>query len=194
MNVLVIPEDFRKDQFVLKPIVEAMMKAGGRRAKVQVCTDPLLGGIDQALRWERIKEVVLRYPMVDLFLLCVDRDGVEGRRASLDSIENRALELLSGMRSLFAENAWQEIEVWVLAGHELPSDWKWRTVREDLNPKENYFIPFSKRRGLLDTPAEGRGILAREAARNYNRICQLCPEVGNIDRAVLNFLEQRGSL
>ena len=25
MNVLVIPEDFRKDQYILKPIVQAMM-------------------------------------------------------------------------------------------------------------------------------------------------------------------------
>lgn len=50
MNVLVIPEDFRKDQYMLKPIVEAMMKEVGQKAKVAVCQNPLLGGIDQALK------------------------------------------------------------------------------------------------------------------------------------------------
>lgn len=54
-RVLVIPEDFRKDQFVLEPIVSKMFEAVGRKAKVIVCRDPLLGGIDQALKWERIR-------------------------------------------------------------------------------------------------------------------------------------------
>ncbi len=31
MNVLVIPEDFRKDQYMLKPIITAMMEALERR-------------------------------------------------------------------------------------------------------------------------------------------------------------------
>jgi len=43
MNVLIIPEDFRQDQFVLKPIIKAMLSAlGKRRATVKVCRDPLL--------------------------------------------------------------------------------------------------------------------------------------------------------
>lgn len=41
MNVLVIPEDFRKDQYMLKPIIEAMLKAKGKMVKVRVCQDPL---------------------------------------------------------------------------------------------------------------------------------------------------------
>ncbi|MCP4692274.1 MAG: hypothetical protein GY859_29790 [Desulfobacterales bacterium] len=42
MNVLVIPEDFRKDQYMLKPIIDAMMSRAGGVAKVRVCQDPLL--------------------------------------------------------------------------------------------------------------------------------------------------------
>ena len=35
MNVLIIPEDFRKDQYILKPILEAMLAAVGKpQAKV----------------------------------------------------------------------------------------------------------------------------------------------------------------
>lgn len=178
MNVLVIPEDFRKDQYMLKPIVEAMMKEVGKpKARVRVCQDPLLGGIDQALKWERIEEIINRYKgMVNLFLLCVDRDGKEARKASLNNLEQQAANILTSDRLLLAENAWQEIEVWVLAGHNLPPDWKWQVIRNEVHPKENYFVPFSKMRSLLDEPGEGRRRLAEEAVRQYGRICQLCPE------------------
>ena len=39
-HVLVIPEDFRQDQYVLKPIITRMMKAIGVSARVEVCRDP----------------------------------------------------------------------------------------------------------------------------------------------------------
>jgi len=58
MNVLVIPEDFRKDQYMLRPIVQAMMQSlGASTARVEVCRDPLLRGISQALRWEQIRQL-----------------------------------------------------------------------------------------------------------------------------------------
>jgi hypothetical protein len=57
-RVLVIPENFRKDQYVLEPIRVKLFDAVGRKAKVIVCRDPLLGGIDQALRWDRIQEIM----------------------------------------------------------------------------------------------------------------------------------------
>ena len=42
MNVLIIPEDFRQDQFILKPIIKAMLSAlGKRRATVKVCREPI---------------------------------------------------------------------------------------------------------------------------------------------------------
>lgn len=178
MNVLVIPEDFRKDQYMLKPIIKAMLKKVGKpKATVRVCQDPLLGGIDQALKWERIEEILNRYKgMVNLFVLCVDRDGQEGRKVKLQTIEQQAANILSSDRSLFTTNAWQEIEVWVLAGHDLPSDWNWQEIRQEVNPKETYFLPFAQGRHLLDEPGEGRKTLAEEAAQRYPRISQLCPE------------------
>lgn len=178
MNVLVIPEDFRKDQYMLKPIITAMMEALGKpKTKVRVCQDPLLGGINEALKWERISEIIERYKgMVNLFLLCVDRDGKEGRREMLDKIEQQAANILTGGRLLLAENAWQEIEVWVLAGHDLPADWNWQFIRNEINPKETYFLPFAAQLHVLDAPGEGRKLLAQEAVRRYSRIRQLCPE------------------
>jgi len=192
MNVLVIPEDFRKDQYMLKPIFMAMMKEVGKpNAKVRVCQDPLLGGVNEALKWERIQEIIERYKgMVNLFVLCVDRDGKEGRKGALTTIEQQAINILTGGRLLLAENAWQEIEVWVLAGHNLPSDWNWQVVRDEVNPKETYFLPFATQRKLLDAPGEGRKTLAEEAARRYERIRQLCPEdIADLEDRVRSFVE-----
>ena len=178
MNVLVIPEDFRKDQYMLKQIVLAMMKALGKpKATVKVCQDPLLGGIGETLKEERLQEILERYKgMVDLFLLCVDRDGNNNRKQRLTELEEKAAEILKGDRLFLAENAWQEIEVWVLAGHDLPKEWNWQTIRAEVHPKEQYFEPFANQRNLSNSPGQGRKLLAEEAAQNYNRIRRLCRE------------------
>jgi hypothetical protein len=178
MNVMVIPEDFRKDRYIIEPIIQAMLEAVGKgRANVRTCLDPLLGSVDQALNWERIEEILKRYRgMVQLFLLCVDRDGNEGRRTSLDHIENRAAEYLGDRAMLLGENAWQELEVWLLAGHDLPTGWKWKEIRQEVHPKENYYLPFAESKGVLDAPGEGRKPLGQEAARRFSRIRKLCPE------------------
>jgi hypothetical protein len=192
MNVLIIPEDFRKDQYVLKPIISEMLKAAGTvRAEVRVCLEPLLGGISQCLDWGRISAILDRYSgMVDLFLLCVDRDGQAGRKDSLARLEELAAGLLPKGKRLLGENAWQEIEVWVLAGHDLPSNWVWRDVRAEVNPKEAYFEPFATQQGVHQSPGGGRKTLAQQAARRYNRIRQLCPEdVATLEARVRGWIE-----
>ena len=53
MNVLLIPEDFRKDQYILKPLFTRLFRhLGATSAKIEVCLDPLLGGVDAALKPE----------------------------------------------------------------------------------------------------------------------------------------------
>ena len=99
-----------------------------------------------------------------------------GRQIRLDQLENQASGILRVEQKLLGENAWQEIEVWVLAGITRPHDWVWRDVRNEENPKERYFEPIVRSRGVLDFPGEGRKLLAEEAARHYRRIRQLCRE------------------
>lgn len=178
MNMLIIPEDFRKDQYLLKPIITAMLEhLGERRARVTVLTDPLLGGVDRALNCNRIDEIIERYQaMVDLFVLCVDRDGVEGRRGQIDRIEAQAHDMLPNGGVFLGENAWQELEVWALAGLDLPKDWSWQAIRAERDPKELYFRTIAEQRGLTAEPGEGRKTLGSEAAKRYTRIRQLCPE------------------
>ena len=55
MNVLVIPEDFRKDQYMLKPIAAAMLRTLERPVRVEVCQDPLLGGVSEVFMWMKME-------------------------------------------------------------------------------------------------------------------------------------------
>ena len=70
----------------------------------------------------------------------------------------------------FAENAWEEIETWVLAGLDLPGSWRWADVRAEVHVKETYFEPLAEQRGVGDGPGGCRKVLGREAARNIPAI------------------------
>jgi hypothetical protein len=176
MNVLIIPEDFRKDQYIVEPVIRRMLSEVGKpTARVRVCRDPLMGGVAAAMNWTRVKEVLDRYRgMVDLFLLLVDRDGNEGRRVALTRLEESASSELPSGRTLIGENAWQEIEVWALAGQELPKDWSWNAIVEEVHVKESYFEPLAQLRGLTKEPGGGRKTMGVEAARNYSRVRSRC--------------------
>ena len=174
MNILVIPEDFRNDQYILKPLLQRLFADMGRpRAKVKVCHDPLLGGVGEALKSERIQDIVDQYKgMTDIFILCIDRDGNKGRRQRLDQIEG---EFGNGFAFL-AENAWEEVETWLLAGLDLPPDWRWADVRREVSVKERYFGELARIRKVANGPGGGRVKLAAEATRKIPAIRQKCPE------------------
>ena len=177
MNVMIIPEDFRKDQYILKPLFSRLFSSlDARKAHITVCQNPRLGGIGEALKPERLREIVEQFGgMTDIFILCVDRDGDKGRRQSLDWIE---AELRPSCTScvFFAENAWEELETWVLAGLDLPDGWSWAEVRAEVQVKERYFEPLAARRGFAPDSDASRKELGKEASRRVNRIRQICPE------------------
>ena len=174
MRVMIIPEDFLKDQYILMPLFSRLfMRIGSPSVEIRMCYEPRFRGVDQALTLERLAGIVRRFGgMVDIFVLCVDRDGVIGRRQRLDQIEAE----FQGNCVFFAENAWEEIETWVLAGQNLPSNWRWQDVRAEVDVKERYFDPLAARRGLADTPDGGRQVLGEEASRRIQAIRQKCPE------------------
>lgn len=186
MNVLIIPEDFRNDQYLLKPLFRQLFRSLGRRnAKIDICRDPLLGGIGEALKSERLAEIVAQHGgMTDILILCVDRDGEAGRRQRLDQIEGEF-----GDNNVFlAENAWEELETWTLAGLELPPNWRWRDVRAEVHVKERYFNELARTRGVADAPGGGRKPLGEQAARRIPAIRLKCPEDFN---ALANRIAER---
>ena len=130
-----------------------------------------MGGVGEALKSERIAEVVERYGgRVQVILLCIDRDGDAGRRQRLDQLEYEF-----GERFLGTE-AWEEIETWALAGLTLPPDWTWADVRAELQVKERYFDVLARQRGIDGGPDGGRHELGEEAARHIDAIRRKCPD------------------
>ena len=174
MRVLVIPEDSRKDKFILKPLFEALFRSIGKsQARIRVCEDPVLGGVSEALKSGNILEIIKRQGgMTQIFILCVDRDGEAGRHQRL-----REMEKEFGIVCVFlAENAWEEVETWVLAGLNLLPGWSWQSVRAERQVKEIYFEPLVEQRNLSRAPGRGRKALSEEAARRIGAIRQKCPE------------------
>ena len=116
-EVLIIPEDFSNDQYILKPLFSRLFRTLGKSAvHLQVCHDPRLRGVGEALKLERMREIVNRYKKIDIFILCIDRDGDRKPPSETHRLE---AELNNG-QTFLAENAWEEIETWVLAGLRLP--------------------------------------------------------------------------
>ncbi|MCY3753478.1 MAG: hypothetical protein OXG99_05235 [Alphaproteobacteria bacterium] len=174
MRVLIVPEDFRKDQYLLEPLFKRLLRSIGRRKmRVRVCQNPLLGGVNEALKSDRLREIVNKYDgMIDIFILCVDRDGEPSRKQRLEQIEAEFGE----NRVFLAENAWEEIETWTLAGLDLPRDWRWAEVRAEKQVKERYFEPLVEQRRLSARPGRGREALGEEASRRIAAIRGKCPE------------------
>lgn len=177
-KVLVIAEDFTKDEAVLLPLVRRMLEEKGKpNANVQVCRNPNPGGIDTCLNSDWLaKNIVPLYPMVDLFLLFVDRDGDATRSARIAGVEQRVAAELPQEVKFIGESAWQEVEVFILAGMELPDQWKWQNVRADANVKNTYFMDYAKQAGTLQLPHAGRKKLMVEAISMWQRIKDRCPE------------------
>ena len=174
MNIMVIPEDFRKDQYILKPLFTRLFESiGVSSPRVRICQDPLLGGVDEALKSERMAEIVRQHgPMNELLVLCVDRDGRIGRRQRLDQLEAE----FGNCVPFLAENAWEELETWVLAGLNLPGNWRWEDIRAEVHVKEQYFEQLAAQRGVSDLLGGGRKALGEEASRSINAVRQKCPE------------------
>ena len=172
--MLVIPEDFRRDQYILGPLFSRLLRTYDRPSvHILICRDPLLGGVGEALKSERIASILEKYGgMIDIFILCVDRDGQVGRRQRLDQIESE----FQPKCVFLSENAWEEIETWVLAGLDLPGEWRWQVVRKEVHVKEQYFEPLANQRGLADSLGGGRKVLGEEASRRIQAIRQKCRE------------------
>lgn len=190
-NVLIIAEDWRYDQYILKPLIQALLaRLGKGRAKVQMCRDPMLRGVSQVLTTDAIREVIEVNPLADLYLLIVDRDGEEGRGDQLEHVSDHGREHLRDRQQLLGEHAHQEVEVWLLAGHDdLPTSWNWNDVRAEPNPKELYYEPYAEQRGVSSQLGKGRKRLGDEAARRYDRVRQLCEEVAALEGGIEQWLD-----
>jgi len=183
MKVLAIPEDPTLDQYILKPIVERLFRELRRPARVDVLQDPSLRGVAQALDRDMIAGIVADNPMIDLFLLVVDRDCDAKREPAA-----RAREVEHPGR-LLACVAIEEIEVWLLAIHKDDLGLRWPDVRADCHPKERYAEPFL---AAHDGPGRGRkAAMGPLAGRRWRSLTQLCPELGVLQHRLEQWFASR---
>lgn len=182
MKVLIIPEDPTNDPYILAPVVQRIFDDLGRRARIDVLRDPHLRGVDQALDGDLIRDIVQDNPMVDLFLLLVDRDC--NRRKNREKADARESE---HARRLLACLAVEESEVWMLALNPDLLDASWQTIRAECDPKELYAEPFLAKLGS-NGPGGGRKRAMRALAGNWPRLKQLCPELAELQHRVERWL------
>ena len=116
MRVIVIPEGVQYDHLILRPIFGAMFRhLGKRNAKIDIHS-PGVRGFDAVRGIDYILAMIADFPTADLFVLCVDRDGDPHRREALNDLESKISKVLPAPRLFLAEHAWQEVEVWAMAG------------------------------------------------------------------------------
>ena len=170
MRVVIVPEDHTNDRFILKPIFDRLLnRLGFANPKIRVAQSKHKG-VDAVLDSAKLAEIIDRYPMTDLFVLCVDRDCETNRRVRLKQLEE------AFKPNFLAVNAWEELETWALAGLDLPSEWNWSDVRRECDVKEHYFEPLAEQMGVSDGLGGGREILGETAAPRIQAIRQKCPE------------------
>lgn len=182
MKVLVIPEDQELDQYIVKPVVELLLSEAGVTAKVEVLPEPRLRGASDALNAATLREIVVDNPMVDLFLLLVDRDC--DRDSNEAKVRTREQEHAG---RLLACCAWQEIEVWMLAAHKEKLDATWNEVRSECDPKERFAEPLLK---SLGSSGPGRG---RKAAMRSVKLSSLltCGELEQLRVRLIDWRDAR---
>lgn len=196
LNVLILAEDITHDQHIVRPIIGGILAAlGETRANVLPCLDPRFQGFSQATDPEALHQVYADYRgMVDCFVLCVDRDGQEGREDVLAKREEEAREKGT---VLFSIAAYQEIETWALAGCSdfRPADFSyasWSEVRTDPDVKERGFEPFARRRNVITGVGGGRKTLGLEAGRAYaTRVRRKCNELAALEARLRAWLAGR---
>jgi hypothetical protein len=183
VKVLIIPEDPSLDQYILKPIVERLFADLGKTPRVTVLLNPRLRGVAQALNSEILADIVATYPMNDLFLVLVDRDGDEMRTAIASARES------AHPNRLFVCLAIEEIEVWMLAIHSDTLEIGWGEIRAEIHPKERIAKLFLRERAPRLDAGKGRSWAMHDVGKQWRGVLRRCPELEDLKRRIGAWLE-----
>lgn len=184
-RLLIILEDPTHDRYIVKPLIERLVAAvGKRRARVHVLIDPRMGGVEQVLNKETRTGILTKYPMIDVFVVVVDRDCVDGREKRLADFSRDVVNKGSRFAGVLAV---EEVEVWLLAGFlgQLPAPWL--QIRGDCYPKENFFDEFLQNQNLPGVGG-GRAALMKKTLNNLAGLQRRCPEIAELREQLSNAL------
>jgi hypothetical protein len=179
-DVLIVPEDFTYNGYILGPLVKRMLSECGRpNAIVIPPKGPQPRGYEHAKALLRTRYLDL-YRHMNLLLFLPDADGKE-RSAEFRSLEDEADR--QGVRLLCCA-AKEEVEVWLLAGHRERLRQPWQAIRSDTSVKENVFQPFLHEHGNPKAAGGGRDVLMEQTLTGYRALLQLCPELAELERRI----------
>jgi hypothetical protein len=181
-NVLVISEDYKNDQHVLRPLVSRLLRECHKpRANVSVWANLAVRGFERVR--DELPAIVRDSPQVQLFLFLPDCDGQHQGRADLFA----NLEAQHAPK-LICCAAVEEVEAWLLAGHIEKLDRPWPAVRGDKSVKENVFNPFLEAHGNPDRPGGGREELMQQTLTNLRGLLERCPELARLRERICEAL------
>jgi hypothetical protein len=186
MKVMIIPEDPTLDRYILKPIIERIFADHGQRARIEVLANPRLRGVAQALDSAILTGIVKMYPMIDLFVVVVDRDGLREKR----SADARARESEHDGQLLVCL-AIEEVEVWMLALHREAMSASWQDIRSEHHPKERFAEPFLAEHAPRLAPGAGRAWAMRPLGSKWRGVLRVCEELDELKARIGLWLEAR---
>lgn len=172
-NVVVIAEDQTYNGYILKPLINRMLRECGKpNANVFVPPDSKAKGYEH-VKSLLIEQIIERYRHFDLLLFLPDADGKD-RSGEFERLEKQASE--KGVKLLCCA-AVQEVETWLLAGHLDKLSTNWKNIRADVSVKENIFASFLAEHGDPRRKGGGRDLLMNTTLQNYTGLLQRCPEL-----------------
>ena len=187
-SVLVIPEDPVQNGHILKPLVQALMRASGRpAADVKLLDNPRVRGYDQAVKVIR-GELSEFYGFLDLWLFFPDAD-----RASAEAMRRLEVDIAAHkMRArLFCCPAQPEVEIYACAAFRDALDGTWEDAREHPRLKEEVFQPLLGKHGDPKRAGGGRDLMIKASLRNVRLLFQLCPELEQLRDRIAAHVQTR---
>ncbi|QJW37830.1 hypothetical protein [Cellulosimicrobium protaetiae] len=184
-RVFVVCEDHTLDQYVAKPVIEALLGHLGKpRSQVKVVSNPRLNGIGDVEA--QFESIATRYAAIgDLLIFALDLDccdGQEGRKNRRHSFDEKIAKLPSNvLGKVVVVLAVQELEVWALWGSRSKLNAQWSAVRAERDPKELYFDGMTTDADSK-FPGKGRARLITESlAAGWQSLATGCPELGDLE-------------
>lgn len=177
-KVLVIPEDPTYNGYLLKPLVERILREVGKpHAQVLVLRDPKTGSFENAYDLIKNGSLCSRYGYYDLWLFLPDGDKHKDLTKLEESASDQKVTLIAAYLN-------PEVEATIIAGHPSADVRGWDRMRAHPQFKEKVFQPFLEAHGNPTSPGQGREKLMKEALQNYDRLKKLMPELAALEKRV----------
>jgi hypothetical protein len=187
MKIAFACEDPLLDQYIVRPVLTAMLKDLGKpKARLFAITNPRTKGFHDLVA--RACDMVSRYGQeARAIIFVIDTDCDDGREGHM----NKPVRLANALAKCdeLADKAVivaavQEVEVWAVWGirNELPDPWS--TVLDECHPKELYFEPQLTAADKL-LPDGGRSRLIKSSlSSGWTSLSTGCSELADLRTAV----------